>query len=204
MTTIQRVRVLWTGFPGAPGISTFYFTDHSLQRASFGTFLEGVANSLPTDVLLTVPQTGDEIEAETGQLTGAWTAASVLAPIPGTASGAYSAPSGFLINWNTETVIGGRRLRGRTFCVPATQAIYQSDGSITAAVVTGYAADAQTLLDVSSGNMLVWRRPREARVAYTDGQGRPHAAVAARAGAVAGITSATVPDMAAVLRSRRD
>jgi hypothetical protein len=78
--------------------------------------------------------------------------------------------------------VNGRQIRGKTFVVPIISSAYFSDGTLDGATVTGLLGPANTFLATT-----------------------PHLAIySRRASASATVTSAAVPDMAAVLRSRRD
>ena len=119
MTSIQRQRVVWTGFPGGPGLSTFYFTDAAASQSALRTFLSDMTLYLPPDVFMHVEPGGDVIDDATGVLTSVW-AGTLLADLVGTgdASG-YSCVSGFITRWETIAILAGRRLHGRTYFVPA-------------------------------------------------------------------------------------
>lgn len=204
MAAIQRQRVVWTGFPGSPGLSTFYFTDAAPQQGALRAFLAAVAGSLPNDVTLTLQPGGDVIEDSTGVITGVW-AGTLQTPITPTGSAVgYAAPVGMLHRWETLKIVGGRRLRGRTYLVPARGDAYQSDGSLLDTVLAGQLGASSAFIASVTPNLLVWQRPRAARTAYVDGRGIPHKAVSGRLGTSAVVVTASMPDKVVVLRSRRD
>lgn len=198
MTSLNRVRVGWSGFPGAPGVSTFYFLDVATAVASLVTLFTALRPNCPTDVTWRVESAGDIIEDTTGVITGAW-GADPVSDITGSASGTYSAPSGGMIGWETATILDGRRLRGRTFIVPLAGSQYDSSGSLTADAYNGMGDSAIAFLVEQSSSFVLWHRPRVAHAA--DGS-RP--AVTARTGGHGLVTTSRVPDKAVVLRSRRD
>lgn len=191
---IHRVTVQWNGFVGAPGYSNFFFAgaatsveaDASVLRvAQFFTQLSSV---LPSDIVLDFPDEVENVDEATGALTGyaARSASAMFTPPAGV--GGYSAPSGGVISWLTDTVNRGRRVRGRTFIVPLDGDSYDDTGSLTPAATTALRNAADALIGEPGGSELViWSRPRL-------GAG----------GVAAPVTSASVPDLAAVLRSRRD
>ena len=185
MTEIYRVRSVWSGFPGGPGVSTMYFLDVATAVASVHTFWNDIKGLLPSDVNIQVENAGDIIEDSTGALTGAWTADAVSG-VGGTDSGTYTAPAGACINWNTETIGTHRRLRGRTFIVPLGGACYQTDGSIGGTSLTNLRENSAALVAAQSASFVVWHRGTG-----TDGTNGL-------------VTSASVHDMSAVLTSRRD
>jgi hypothetical protein len=187
--SIDRVTVLWSGFPGAPGYTRFY-TDPSVgvpPLADYQAFFTGIADRIPSSVTIQVQSTGDTLDEQTGAITGSWSEAAQTA-IVGTGSGAYAAASGAHINWRTATLVNGRRLKGRTFLVPLYGGAYDSDGTIAATVLTDLRTNLATLVAaVGGGLQVVWHRP-----------------VNGANGSIGDMTSADIPDKAAVLRSRRD
>jgi len=185
MTEIYRVRSGWTGFPGGPGVTTMYFLDVATAVASVHTFFNDVSNRIPSDVTIQVENTGEILEDTTGDMTGAWSSDAV-AGVNGVMSGKYAAPVGACVDWNTDTITAGRRLRGRTFLVPLGGDAFQTDGSIGAADLVVLQAAADALIAAQSASFVVWHRGT--------GSGGSNGLV----------TSAKVPDLAAVLRSRRD
>lgn len=202
MVDIQRQRVRWSGFVGAPGISTFYFEDAAGHQSALKTFLDAIKTCLPSDVHMLIEPDGDVIDAATGDLTGAWTGTNEPESV-GTESGGYAAPAGFQTRWNTGSIFNNHRVRGRTFWVPAASSVEQSDGSMVDSARATMETASNTFVAAVSGNLKVWVRPRRAQVAYTDGFGRPHGAITAADGASATVTSATVPDRLVILASRR-
>lgn len=203
MTTIQRQRVEWSGFAGSPGISTFYFTDAASHQAALRTFLQSIRSLLPNTVTLNVQSGGDTFVVETGQLSGGWVGVGGDA-ILGIQGGPYAAPSGFEVRWDSNSVLFGRRGRGRTFFVPCAANALDIDGTLTSGAVLSVGNGARTLVAAVPANMQLWSRPRKATPAWTDVRGVLHPAKTARAGYIQPVATATVPDKAVVLRSRRD
>ena len=203
MTAIQRQRAIWTGFPGAPGVSTFFFVDAAAHQAGLHTFFANIATLLPNDVTITIEANGDTIESTTGALTGGWNG---IAPavVNGSGGVSYAAPAGAMVKWETGVILFGHRVRGRTYIVPVPTPYMQSDGSLTSGFLSGFNAAAVALPGAVIGNMLVWTRPRAATPAWTDVRGRVHPARAGRTGASSVVTTASTPDKFVVLRSRRD
>jgi len=185
--TMNRVRCLWTNFPGAPGYSNFYvgttITDHTPIR----TFFNALSTYLPGGLTITVPTSGDQISEATGAITGAYaatvTGGTVVAP--GNV-GVYAGMAGAQIQWQTSAIVAGRRPLGKTFIVPGYTTMFDTNGSLSAAFITAAQAAATTLIAALSGEMKVWSRPRPAL-----------------AGANVTVTSARVPDLAIALRTRR-
>lgn len=198
MAPISRMRVVLDGFVGGPGIATFYALDPLTMRAPLNDLWSSLMGKCPSSVHATVQTAGDVLEDTTGVLTGSWDAATAPVTSAGADGAPYAAPAGVCLDWLTDQVVDGHRLRGRTYVVPLGGAQYQTDGSIyptTLASLIGYAND---FVAAANGNALIWHRPRKASAAGVV------PVVTARAGSHAFITSSRVPDKTAVLRSRRD
>jgi len=198
MPNIDRVRVSWTGFPGAPGVSTFYALDGPAMLPHLKTYFDAMRGQIPADVTMTIENFGDIIEPISGDLVSSWVG-EVQAPSVGEQNGQYAAPVGACVNWLTGDVLDGHRLRGRTYFVPLASAAFDLTGSINSTVLTAYRAFSETFRTDETGNFVIWHRPRVAKAA--DGS-RP--AVEARAGGYSVVTGSQVPDESVVLRSRRD
>ena len=197
MTSLYRVRVALTGFPGGPGVATHYFLDVDTALPSLKILWTALGLVMPGTVTIQIQNAGDIINDVNGDITGAWTATAETA-ITGGGSGTYSAPSGLHVNWNTNTSLDGRRLRGRTFVVPVVSSFYDSTGTLsgsTAADIQGYG---NAFVTAQSASFVVWHRPVEAKPA--DGS-RP--AVEQRDGGHGLVTAAAVKDRVSVLSSRR-
>jgi hypothetical protein len=200
MVNMLKVKVRWQGFTGSPGWSNFYFgtesegfhTDEQADAVAdkVEAFFVAIKAHFPNQVTWAPQSDVEEIDPANGNLmfvrgTGARQTVSGTA-----ASAAYSAASGAVVTWRTGGVRNGRRVRGRTFLVPTAMNAYEFDGSLQAPVITTLTTAAAALLTPVSGLQLgIWARPTAPGA--TDGEWFP-------------VQGATVPDMAAVLRSRRD
>lgn len=186
-TTLGRIRCVWSGFPGGPGVSTFYATDPLSMVGPLRTFFDGIKTLLPTDVTIQVPGAGDEIDDGTGDLIGSWSTTPPAAVV-GTSVAVYAAPNGMCVDWLTNTVRGKRRLQGRTFVVPVTTAFMQANGQPNSTALTTLGTAGTTLVgSASTAGWRIWGRP-----------------TATAAGTSAVVTGSRVPTFWAVLRSRRD
>lgn len=192
---LTQVSAVWTGFSGAPGYTNFHFSGEVDETTVEGPitkvrqFFQEVMPQIPPNVQITVESEVTILDESTGALIGYVTNPNGSFSYDGTAAEtSYSAASGAVINWNTDTVNRGRRVRGRTFLVPLSNKAYEDDGSLNLAALTGLNAGADSIRDPQSGDVFcVWSRPR-------NGAG----------GTLAPVTSHRASDMAAVLRSRRD
>lgn len=201
MVAILRGKVNWSGFPGAPGYTVFHASTFQVEfsdgatalRNAMNNFMVAISNNLPNNVMVTPEAEVEMIEDTTGELLNSFTTAPI-AGTQGTGGLAYSGPTGAVVNWRTSTIRRGRRMRGRTFLVPLANASYENDGSLTAAARADIQAAADTFIADVGTELLVYGRPTPSTTANPG----PHAD-----GTTGVVTSAQVPDLAAVLRSRR-
>jgi hypothetical protein len=204
MTSMFQVVTHWSGFVGSPGFTNLFF-EHADPPSSQSqaavdnvrAFWNAAKGLLPVVVSLQVDPQVKVIEDTTGELVDILTVGTTPAPVVGTMAGAYSAPSGGVVDWNTTTVHGGKRIRGRTFLVPFGNATYQADGSIQDAFVSALDTAATALRTATGPTFGIWSRPRLADSTHVP-------PITARAGLFAPATGNHVPDKACVLRSRRD
>ena len=201
---ILRITARWSGFNGAPGYSNFHFTtsggfwdggllaDGAEEAANNArivvrnAFLE-IDNILPESVGITIEPEALVLDSDTGETLG-------FVPVEGqglsggNATGGYSAATGAVVNWNTNDYRFGRRIRGRTFVVPLAGSAYEDDGTLTSSAITALRDFGDSIVNgAANPDFGVWSRPR-------NGSG----------GVFASVVGYSVPDMAAVLRSRRD
>lgn len=189
-----RITAQWTGFVGAPGYSNFYFArgggiigDERQVAVRTYNALINLQDVLPTDVTLSIASEAAIIDSDTGEAID-FLPLDVDDTFSGQGTGGYSGASGAVVNWRTGDVRFGRRIRGRTFLVPLAGSCYDGDGSLTTTALTDIRDFAAAMVGGDLDSELgVWSRPR-------NGSG----------GVFATVTGYSVPDLAAVLRSRRD
>lgn len=204
MSELLRVKARWTGFTGAPGYSVLHFRDFSGGEPSGSsltaaqalaaagrvrTFFEAIKGNLPVGVFINVDPEVEVLDIATGTLLRSFTVATP-ATVAGTAANSYSAAVGAVVNWRTDGIRNGRRVRGRTFLVPLQGNAFATTGQLGGPVVTALTTAAQALADsTQSPDLFVYGRPT--------GPG-------ANDGVAYVVTNANVPPMGAILTSRRD
>jgi hypothetical protein len=182
VANLHVVRVNWTGFLGAPGVSTFYFDDTSAPPlTAVRNFFDACKSFHPNVVNWSFPNSGRTIDVN-GNVIGAWSVSSVSNVVGTAADNNYSSVSGYLVRWNTGTFVGGRELRGKTFMVPASNAVYDIAGTIQGGMTTSVPTAANALI-AAAPTLRVWSR---------------------RHASVATVSAGAMPDKAIVLRTRRD
>lgn len=204
----------WSGFVGAPGFSVFHFRDYNVggdgnpitqesAQAAAGrvrNFFNSTKNLFPNTVTFHVENDVEVIEDTTGEMTNILNVTG-LTDVVGEAgaTAGYSAAVGAVVNWRTAVVRRGRRLRGRTFLVPLSSTCYENNGSLNGSCLTALNTAATSLITPTAQEpeLGVYARPHRTR--NTDGSW-----TTVPDGEWAFVRSANIPDMTAVLRSRRD
>jgi len=205
MTAMFQVVTHWSGFTGAPGFTNMYFlhSDPPVAGALAATtnvtnFWSAVQPYLPTTVTVQVDPSVKIIEDTDGLLDDIITVSPAPTSVSGTLAGQGPSPAGACINWNTTTVHGSRRIRGRTFIVPLAALHFASNGAVGGSATAGINAAASALRAAAGPVFGVWSRPVEADPTHLP---KP---IVGRTGLFAPATGQSVPSKACVLRSRRD
>lgn len=188
MALLFKITALWQNWPGAPGYTNFYSLEAGAiapQVDAIRAFFFALQGIIPSGITVTVQPSGDQINDANGNITGAWSVSPAPAVVTGSAGGTFAGNAGAVVSWRTNGVVANRRVRGRSFLVPLASTVYDSNGLTTAAITTIQGA-ASTLVTAAAPNLAVWSRPTPLR----SGSSHP-------------ITSSTVPDLSASLRSRR-
>lgn len=212
MAEVLRVKASWSGFQGAPGVNLWHFGPADGSSGSWSlpdaqaavdrvrAFYTANTDSLPPGVQVTVAPDVECFNAENGSLQrvlGATTAGPAIGSGAGTG---YASAVGAVISWRTNTVRNRRRIRGRTFIVPLAGTAYEANGTLTQATITRIQTAATTLRTAQGGAVFgIWARPKK-DINLPD----PLPDYTFSGGQFAAAISNSVPDMGAVLRSRRD
>lgn len=189
MADLNRMRCTWTGWSGAPGVTTFYSTGGTSSAgftAAIVGFWQGLQSFLSDQVTITIPNSGDTIDDATGNLVGQWSEGTG-ATVHGQHVGNISVAQGVLLRWNTGAIHRGRLLRGRTFIVPSSVDAFTVSGVVNQTTIDGY-QQAVNALAAGTPGIHIWGRPLKGQA---DG-------MSAKA------SSGTVSAKPCVLRSRRD
>lgn len=187
MPNIARLRID-IGGAGVigPGLMTFYGnTSSSGLVSSSKAFLTALVGLFPDDVTFTVPGGGDLINDATGTLTGTWSEGGG-GTVTGSQTLTFTLGSGCRIRWTTGAVVGGRRVNGTTFLVPASSGAFDTQGRVTTATVAAIKSAGDAFVSAMGGGLLIWSRP-----------------TLARAGSSHAVTGTVVPSIPTALRSRR-
>lgn len=184
-----QYRALWSTPGGGNGFTVLHFGDCSSSGQATAiagwvhTFFDALKGLFPNEVTFS-------FDDEVLQLDDAGTLTAVFAVTPpaavvGINASTYNRAAGVRVDWQTGVIVAGHRLTGRTFLVPTTADVFDSNGLITSANQTVIATHAANLITNSSASnpLMVWSRAHAT-----------HSAV----------ITASVPPKGAILRGRRD
>lgn len=203
MATIHKFRVELAGFPGAPGVNTFYalapsqgvgtgatVDDFSQQLKSFYTTLRSY---LPAGMSMNGPSSADVLNVETGDLETRIPVATPWNETGGDASSATSRATMAKLRFLTDRVHRGRFLQGGIFFGPLTDGAISGAGAILPTFDNAVNTATQGLLDIVGDlRLAVWSSPKEATA------NRPGSV-----GTYGYVQQVGVMPVPAVLRSRR-
>lgn len=181
-----RVRTLITGSPGGSYLSTFYFDATgplTAQNAATAarTFWNSIRLHISNNLTITPDLAVYTLDETTGSPTGVSTVTGAAITGGATADEEAWATQG-LVEWRTGNFLTGREIRGRTF-IPGVCSGDSSGGVPTGTYPTDLQTAAAALIADANSTLVVWSRKN---------------------GFFDEVTSSTVWNKWAVLRSRRD
>lgn len=197
MANVIRVRTVLSGWPGGPGLNTFYFgtasgvvgnTEAADVCARVRSYWDSIKAIFPTSFRAQVSGAPDTLDIASGTLTGTLNGGSP-AVVAGTGGASYNMYAGMiLLQHHTSAIVGGRRAQGRSFMGPVTSTA-DSGGNPDPAFATAISNGANVLLLTGTTTAFpgVWHRP-----------------VLGAGGVFNGVTVYTTAGYFSVLRSRRD
>lgn len=191
---VLEYRVGWNVGGANPGVTVLHgrpsdlISDQDaaqeLTERARGLF-DALKALFPPSITFSFPAEVTEFNTSTGVLEDVFVT-TPQANITATGTGNWTAPAGGRVEWRTEAIVAGRRLRGRTFFVPFTIGSYDGTGTLASATVTLLQTAAAAYFSDAVFDQVdpcIWSRTH---------------------GILADITSVVVPDEVSVLRSRRD
>ena len=212
MPELMRVRTVFAGFSGAPGLMTQYFrgavapVSPSLAQLAIDrvkdAFTARHANFPVAWTWATQPQV-DVLDDATGEVINSYTPTASNGAGTSSVSGYAPIASGVLVRWLTGAFVGGHRVVGKTYLVPTGNNTMEANGTLSSGALTEYNAWGAAMLNAGASDCLlhIWSRPRKARAA---GPGNKPTAQTARTGSSYPVTAAITNDKMCVLTSRRD
>lgn len=201
MTNLAIVKVLYTGWEGAPGVNVLHFSPGTLggvfDPAACGVLVDDIASVytallpvLPGQVRVTVPNEVQIIDSESGELINVVAADADSVTLTGTASPSLRGSADMaLARFVTGEFRAGRHVQGRAFIGPVARDAVNDSGNITDSARATIAGAWDGVIDGLSHKLCVYSRPTHGE---TSG------------GLYADVISVTAPAKMAILRSRRD
>lgn len=203
MASVFTTTATWSGFIGAPGYTKFHWIDlattASYTAATDGmrAFFQSLVTYMLTGWTITVSQTVQEYDAATALLIAEHSAATIPAPVTGTAAlTAYAGGSGAVISWKCGQIYNGRRVQGRTFLVPLI-GVFENNGTINPAAITGIQTAGDNLINIALADFAVWAKTWQQ-------PSQPGGKPVMIGGQGFSVQNAVVKDAASQLRSRRN
>lgn len=190
MANIWRLRAEWSGSGVVgPGVTSIYTTPAAVGQADdLETFFNAIKANIPSSVTITIPSNGDILEDTTGELIGTWSEPGTGGVVVGTFAGDFARGVGAKVNWLTDGIYRGRRVKGRTFIVPIGAGLFGLDGLLDPATQTALQT-AASAFHTAVPEQVIWSRPNDT--------------APATAGKSSAVIAAQVPNTVTWLRSRR-
>lgn len=161
MTTLNRIRSIWTGVAGTPWYTNLYFDGSGGNEQAQIDLVEDMWDTLKAefDTRLDITVEGDvtQIDSATGLATGVTAAAQRVIGATGASNVLPQANQG-LVHLFTGVYTGGRQLRGRLFLPGLMLVSAASTGAVDATKRTLWQTTVTTLVTASNavGNLQVY------------------------------------------------
>lgn len=160
-----QYRIFWEGGPGGPGVTTLTVASLGLAGGvqAFADAAHDLFAALAVDLSNDITWTFNS-EVVEHSLSGPLSQVFPVTPpssVTGGSSTSWTAGVGYRIEWLTDEVVAGRRLRGRNFFTALRVGAYDADGTLTGtAISTIETAAADYLTDLGNGGLtpVVWSR----------------------------------------------
>jgi hypothetical protein len=147
--------VLWTstGYTGAPGYTKLHFFASNSTRPTVvevnnavtatRALLAATSTYLPTGVTYAF-QNPIQWFNDSGTLLGEVSSTAAPANVVGSGGSNYPGGAGAVIFWDTGSLNGGHKIRGRTYIVPLSTTAFANDGTLATGLVSGLQAAVNT------------------------------------------------------------
>lgn len=164
MPNLSRIRVVWSGLPGLPGLNTFYVDGADplgtvqQARTALQAFYTSLNDYLSASVTVTVATEGDVLAAESGLLVGTWSDPTSRTST-GIAVGNVAAGVGAFMRARTASIQNSHRVKGGFYLAPLRVETFGADGLVKPAGQTLFNASAATLLTKAAFYISAAARP---------------------------------------------
>lgn len=201
MPTLARFAINWSG-AGVNGSAQshlyFLLSGNGLPGEVIDPIAQGLKSVLsnrlqqfiPSSIAVQVAAQVDALDVPTGQIVLSASQSAGGGAVQGVDGGNFSSASGAVLSLNTASIRKGRRVRGRWFLVPLGPSAYDVSGTVSSLLLGTVPTISSDLTGIGSGSspLVVYSRP----------------AKGGSDGATSQVTSLTMRDKVAILRSRRD
>lgn len=156
-----RVDTVMTGDPGAPYLSSMYFTGDDQTEAgqaasAVRAFWAAIVSSMVAPLSIQVQPEVVSVDVATGEPIEIFSTTQDVLTATGSGDALPWATQG-LVRWRTGFFIGGREVRGRTF-IPALTEGHSTAGRPTAALLTILNGAASGLIADANSQLLVYSK----------------------------------------------
>jgi hypothetical protein len=158
---LQEIITEWTTPSGGGHLSIMYFNavdPIADNRADLAAFLGSIDGDLSDSVSWAIRQEGRVIDPADGVATEFWTDPTSYTGTGSVSVGPVPDAAQVLIRWQTDSVVRGRRVQGRTF-IPGLPQNLVVGGNVASLVQAEFADAAATFAGSSLLN--VWSRPTD-------------------------------------------
>lgn len=164
MANLNEIITNWQTAAGGGFKAVMYFLESAgtinAQRQSVHSLWEAVEGNLVTETLYFQDQEGRVIDSTTGGLVGSWTDTEAFGGAGTSTVEPVADATQVLFRWNTNQVVDGRFLKGRTF-VPGLANDRLLNGNLNAAAQASFNGGINTFIATGIG-FSIWHRPRPA------------------------------------------
>lgn len=195
-TEMLRVRTVLSGWPGGPGLNTFYFTTTAPSTPAAGApdvvarvraFWSSIGGLFPASFSAQVQGQVDDLDPSNGQLLGTYNGGAPAQVLGSTGTSYNAYATSLLLRINSAYVTAGRRVAGRAFIGPVAAALDAGGIPTTLSLNTLVAGATGMLTGTTTAGAVIWHRP-----------------TLTTPGAAFGVSNYSGAPYFAVLRSRRD
>lgn len=210
MAYTYKVQAVLSGWGGAPGVNSWYFTGLgglAMTDGEVATFCDliedfyGVAKAyIVNGVHIDVEPVAKRFQTEDGTLQGlvGTGTRTRITSVANNAEGKMSRATQCNVALTTDAIVANRVLRGRHFIGPLNNIAMGNDGHVTAGAALAIGSAYDGMLDLGgAGRLVVWSQPKPAR---TGASGKPLPAQEGVQGYVQSAVGLTIPG---TLRSRK-
>ena len=179
MVAMRQIITRWTTPAGGAGRTIMYFSNSpnlATQRDQLNLLWLGCAPWMSNKVSWTVETSGDILESTDGQILGTWSNTASYTGTGALVAEPVADATQVLIRWNTDQIVGRRRLRGRTF-LPGLASTQVTNGNLGGGAGTGIANSAENFCTFSNLGFGVWSRPIMTGEVFNDRPGAFHPAL---------------------------